>query len=168
MAPSSSNPLLLLLLSSPILLLVLILQAGSGQASRGEEALVEFPQVHKKNLIRCNCVILNHFSLRNKECSTLQSEVSLNSRIRKWNILDFKALKHIDIVLILPQNGTYTIHKNWNTFFEGVVPIWPPHLKISFTRWHFSSRCMLHRLTLSELFHIVKVNKYNIWTGNYI
>ena len=57
MAPSSSNPLLLLLLSSPILLLVLILQAGSGQASRGEEALVEFPQVHKKNLIQSICLI---------------------------------------------------------------------------------------------------------------
>merc|ERR1712037_271825 len=50
MAPSSSNPLLLLLLSSPILLLVLILQAGSGQASRGEEALVEFQQFEEQGV----------------------------------------------------------------------------------------------------------------------
>ena len=51
MAPSSSTPLLLVL-SSHIFLLILVLLAGKGQAARGEEALVEFPQVQfRKSLI---------------------------------------------------------------------------------------------------------------------
>merc|ERR1712130_656577 len=49
MASSSSTPLLLL--SFPcILLTILLLLAGSGQASRGEEALVEFPQYEEQGV----------------------------------------------------------------------------------------------------------------------
>merc|ERR1711971_610580 len=48
MAPSSSTPLLLLF--SHIVLLILVLLAGKGQASRGEEALVEFPQYEEQGV----------------------------------------------------------------------------------------------------------------------
>merc|ERR1711971_1237463 len=49
MAPSSSTPLLLVM-GSPILLLILVLLAGKGQAARGEEALVEFPQYEEQGV----------------------------------------------------------------------------------------------------------------------
>merc|ERR1712203_42108 len=49
MTPSSYTPLLLAL-SSPIVFLLLSLQAGPGHASRGEEALVEFPQYEEQGV----------------------------------------------------------------------------------------------------------------------
>ena len=83
MAPSSSTPLLLVL-SSHIVLLVLVLLAGKGQASRGEEALVEFPQVQKKKLDPKHLLDpMTNFSMKNKEFSTRQNEVSQNLLIRK-------------------------------------------------------------------------------------